>query len=300
MQCLRKESRYLCTPLVQYLNSLAAALYAPIKFPFLGAKKPPLPGRLQTFPLLPEMPTNQELNDRKPVGCDAVLFDRMYWRVGNSCLKRTLRRHEWQTTPRGDLFIPPTTFSQRWKTDAAVLQYLSDKTDIPLPRLQCVFEDDGAFYHLTEYVPGVAMSTLSESDKQPVKKELLEYIKCMQSLRAETPGVPGEELLCPPFRVNTGKWKVNSCWKPRPDLPKGDYVFCHNDLGQHNIIVDPESLKIKAIIDWEYGGFWPDWFEAAFWERTGPGMALEGEVDDRERCREWLLENCDEVVMPPL
>ncbi len=29
-------------------------------------------------------------------------------------------------------------------------------------------------------------------------------------------------------------------------------------------------------------------------------MPLEGEEDDRERCRAWLLENCDEVEMQHL
>ncbi len=29
----------------------------------------------------------------------------------------------------------------------------------------------------------------------------------------------------------------------------GKYVFCHNDLGKHNVIVNPDTLKIKAIID---------------------------------------------------
>ncbi|KAK2611940.1 hypothetical protein QQS21_002046 [Conoideocrella luteorostrata] len=247
------------------------------------------------------MVSNQELNDRKPVGCDAVLFDRMYWRIGNSCMKRTLRRHEWQTTARGELHVPSTTFPQRWKNDAAVLEYLSSKTDLPLPHLQCVFEDDGAFYHFTEYVPGVAMKELAEPDKEVVKHELLGHIKTLQNLCSDTPGVPGQELLCPPLRVNTGNWKGNSCWKPRAGLPKQDsFVFCHNDLGQHNVIVDPETLKVKAIIDWEYAGFWPKWFEGEFWKRSGPSAALDGEIDDSRRCREWLLENCEEVVMPPL
>ena len=34
-----------------------------------------------------------------------------------------------------------------------------------------------------------------------------------------------------------------------------DLVFCHNDLSANNVIVDPKTLKIAAIIDWEYAGF---------------------------------------------
>ncbi|KAJ2893239.1 protein kinase-like protein [Zalerion maritima] len=244
------------------------------------------------------MVTNKELNDHREDGCWAVLYDKKYYHVGNSCIKRTLRRHEWQTNLRGDVVIPPRSYPQRWKTDAAVLQYLSIRTDIPLPRFQCAFQDDGAFYHLTEYVPGVAMNELNESQKRVVEKEVLRHIRTLKTLRSNVPGVPGDALMCPPLRVTSGKWKADSCWKVRADVAKGDYIFCHNDLGQHNIIVDPNTLKINAIIDWEFGGFWPEWFERAFWERHGPSHAMEGEDDDTDRCRKWLLEYCDEVVMP--
>lgn len=237
----------------------------------------------------------------------AVLTDRKYFRVGNSCIKRTLRRHEWVH----DFVSPPSTFPQRWKNDAAILQYLAAHTDIPLPRLQCVFEDDGAFYHCTEPVEGVSMNELSEADKTVVKKELVQHIATLRSRRSDVPGVPslhkvGEQheagelaqsLLCAPERVSNVWWKPTICCRPRADV-KGDFVFCHNDLVQHNVIVDPDTLKIKAIIDWEFGGFWPEWFERPFWERPGPSAALEGEEDDRERCREWLTTHCDEVDIP--
>ncbi len=64
--------------------------------------------------------------------------------------------------------------------------------------------------------------------------------------------------------------------------------------------MDPKTLKIKAIIDWEFGGFWPEWFERPFWERSGASYALEGEEDDTERCRAWLVANCDKIELPHL
>jgi len=245
------------------------------------------------------MVNNKDLNDSREPGCWAVLADRKYYHVGNLCIKRTLRRHEWQSAINGALAVPPTAIPQRWKTDAAILQYLSKTTNIPLPRFQCIFEDDGAFYHCTEYVPGVSMKKLSEDEKRVVMEELQQHVETLRSLRSDTPGVPGESLMCPPQRITSNQWKADSCWQPREDK-KGSYVFCHNDLGQHNVIVDPETLKITAIIDWEFGGFWPEWFERPFWERPGPSTALDGEKDDVERCREWLMDNCNEVVMPRL
>ena len=43
-------------------------------------------------------------------------------------------------------------------------------------------------------------------------------------------------------------------WDFRPSKTE-EYVFCHNDLSQHNVIVDHKSLRINAIVDWEYAGF---------------------------------------------
>lgn len=43
-----------------------------------------------------------------------------------------------------------------------------------------------------------------------------------------------------------------------------------------------------AILDWEYAGFFPVWFEKRFFERRGPSVALDGEEDDSERIVEFL------------
>jgi aminoglycoside phosphotransferase (APT) family kinase protein len=59
-----------------------------------------------------------------------------------------------------------------------------------------------------------------------------------------------------------------------------EYVFCHNDLSQQNVIVDPDTLKSKAIIDWEYAGFYPAHFEMPFYTRFGPSIAIKDEADD--------------------
>lgn len=69
-----------------------------------------------------------------------------------------------------------------------------------------------------------------------------------------------------------------------------EYVFCHNDLSQYNVIVDPERVEIKAIVDWEYAGFYPGFFEGRFYTRPGPSDALDrvGEVSDTGRLLEFL------------
>lgn len=79
-------------------------------------------------------------------------------------------------------------------------------------------------------------------------------------------------------------------WKMKPRETE-DLVFCHNDLSTHNIIVDPETLKVKGVIDWEYAGFYPKEFEGMYFRRPGPSVALEGEVDDEDHLFKLLLEN---------
>ncbi|KAK3897176.1 hypothetical protein C8A05DRAFT_39279 [Staphylotrichum tortipilum] len=158
---------------------------------------------------------------------------------------------------------------QRYRTDAAVQKYLREHTNMPLPTMTTCFEDDGAICLAMEFLPGVQMDDLPEAD---------------WALRSDTPGIPGEPLLIAPQRVTTYHWHYHSCWGPRPDLGAGDFVFCHNDLGQHSVLVDPATLKITAILDWEFGGFWPAWFERPCWTRAGACGALEGEEDDVERC----------------
>lgn len=71
-------------------------------------------------------------------------------------------------------------------------------------------------------------------------------------------------------------------WKMKP-LESEDLVLCHNDLSMNNVIVDPETLKVNAIVDWEYAGFYPGQFEGKFFKRTGPSVALDGEVNDEAR-----------------
>jgi hypothetical protein len=79
------------------------------------------------------MVTNTQLNADREHDCWAVLADKKSFHFGNSCVKRTLRRQEWQSTHSGNLVVPPTTYPQRWKNDAAIVQYLRGAHRHPAP-----------------------------------------------------------------------------------------------------------------------------------------------------------------------
>lgn len=138
---------------------------------------------------------------------------------------------------------PSAALPQRFRTDVAVQQYLREQTNIPLPAFVSTFEDDGAMYLVMEFVEGVGMNELPEKDRGVVEKELQQHMRTLKSLRSDTPGVPGEQLMIAPQRVCDMSWNYHTCWRPRSDV-KGDFVFCHNDLGQHNVLVDPFAHRL--------------------------------------------------------
>jgi serine/threonine protein kinase len=153
--------------------------------------------------------------------------------------------------------------------------------------LYCHFEDDGAYYLITEYIEGLGMSDLREEQKAAVREELQSQRAKLKTLRSCRLGGPSG-IVIPPYRVmqraETDSWQLRAS-------SHDEYVFCHNDLSQQNIVVDPNTLRIKAIIDWEYAGFCPPSFDYPFYNRLGPSTAINGEVDDSLELLQFLRSN---------
>jgi aminoglycoside phosphotransferase (APT) family kinase protein len=96
-------------------------------------------------------------------------------------------------------------------------------------------------------------------------------------------GPPG--LVTPPYRVTLKSPREE--WELK-ESDSNEYVFCHNDLSQPNIIANPITLQIRAILDWEYAEFYPESFDFPFFKRLGPSVALDGENDDTEKLLEFI------------
>lgn len=203
-------------------------------------------------------------------------------------VKRCLRPQEYFTNIRNEI-IGPFTGKERLMNEAACLGFVAENTNIPVPTVLGNFEDAGAYYLLLEFVPGVEMADLPERDKGVVQQELQTYLATLRSLKSSRIGGPSG-IVVPPYRVNLRI--ENEHWNVLESTTE-EYVFCHNDLSQYNILVGPETLRINAIIDWEYAGFWPEWFKMPLWRRVGPSGALGeyGEVDDTDRLVDWLKAN---------
>lgn len=59
--------------------------------------------------------------------------------------------------------------------------------------------------------------------------------------------------------------------------------------------MDLETHGIQAIIDFEYSGFYPSFFEGQFYRRVGSSIARNGEDDDIDRLIGFI--NSHEVGM---
>lgn len=228
--------------------------------------------------------TNDTLNHRREPNCIAVTAERKYYHIGHTFIKRSLRTTEWQLIPTKGVIHVPRQGRERILNEAAAMQYIAENTNIPIPKLHCCFEDDDAVYLIMEYVEGVTMNDLSDENRCIVEKELAEHLETLHNLRSHILGGPSG-LVLPPYRVTLQS--PRDTWSLRASGSE-EFVFCHNDLSQQNIIVNPQSLKILAIIDWEYAGFYPEFFDRPFYKRLGPSIALAGEEDDTEKLLDFL------------
>ncbi|KAK4040792.1 kinase-like domain-containing protein [Parachaetomium inaequale] len=227
------------------------------------------------------MSTNQP-EERREEGCFGLTFERKYYHRNGSFIKRSLRPREFRTGYRG-LHVPRLG-KERIKNEADSLRYIRQHTDIPVPTVYSDFEDDDAYYLVVEYVEGVGMNDLSDDQKAVVREELEGHLAKLKKLRSNRMGGPSG-IVVPPYRVmrqtERDDWTLQAA-------EVDEYVFCHNDLSQHNVVVDPDTLKITGIIDWEYAGFYPARFEMPFYTRFGPSVALKDEVDDSAELLDFL------------
>lgn len=213
----------------------------------------------------------------------AMTAERAYHHCGNFFIKRGLRPSEYKTTIRGTKHVPRLG-KERLQNEAAALRFVRRVSNIPVPTLYGAFEADDSFMLITEHIDGVAMSSLSEDQKRVVCTQVEQHLATLRGIKSDTIGGSSGTVL-PPYRAM--RLSDNSEW-PRKVSKDGDYVFCHNDLSQHNIIVGLQTLKIRAIIDWEYAGFFPERFEWSFYERRGPSLALDGEHEDSAELLQFM------------
>ncbi|KJA13873.1 hypothetical protein HYPSUDRAFT_195512 [Hypholoma sublateritium FD-334 SS-4] len=223
-------------------------------------------------------------------GCDAITSEKKYYVFsdvpnGSVFIKRNLTPSEYIVARWNGELVIPDMLMERMKNEAATIRYIQKNTTIPTPNIRCAFEDHGRYYIITDIVPGVTLDEVPEEKKATVIEELQGYISQMHALKSNViGGVSGNVVL--PHRLS--KFLPGHQIPRLREAPTAQFVMCHNDLSQHNIIVDEVTLKINAILDWEYAGFFPPEFDRAFYLRPGPSAALKGEENDVQKLLQVL------------
>lgn len=240
--------------------------------------------------------TSEMLNRKREKDCIGITAEKKYYRVHQTFVKRSLRPEEWQVSAWHGRMLVPRQGRDRMLNEAASLQFIAENTNIPVPKLHCCFEDDDAIYVITEYIEGVGMDTLDDRQRKVVELELQQHLASLSRLRSSTMGGPSG-VVAVPYRII--RLTARESWKLKTS-DHDEFVFCHNDLSMNNVIVDPQTLKIQALVDWEYSGYYPARFEARFYNRLGPSVALDGEEDDAPSLLALLESYIDDCVSEPV
>jgi aminoglycoside phosphotransferase len=196
-------------------------------------------------------------------------WERAYYSYPDRFLKRSLAPSEYKTTQSGEVFVPFRN-RERLENEVACLKYIREETDIPIPEVFGAYGENGSFLVWTARVEGVPLKELKEEDRLKVLPEIRRHIATLQTLRSNKTGGPSG-ILCPPYMV-TNHCDRNTTWR-QISAKDSIYVFCHGDLSGSNIIVDPVTYKVVAILDWEYAGYYPKEHEIPYYERPMPSGA---------------------------
>ena len=78
-----------------------------------------------------------------------------------------------------------------------------------MPKVDGNFQDDEAYYLITEYVPGVSMSDLQDEQKRIVKEEIKLHLDVRHNLKSQTLGGPSGitiPLYCMTIETENDGW----------------------------------------------------------------------------------------------
>jgi aminoglycoside phosphotransferase (APT) family kinase protein len=164
---------------------------------------------------------------------------------------------------------------------------LAAELNIPAPRVhEASTAPDGIVSIRMDFIEGESLEelwpTMSEEERQDICRQLREILVAMQSAKSNT-GVIGSckggqfrecrrmgEYTGGPYQDEAGfnKYIANVISTTPTDIRdalhsqlRTDHriVFAHGDLSQHNILI--KDMKISGLIDWEYGGWFPEYWD---------------------------------------
>ena len=200
--------------------------------------------------------------------------------------------------------------------EAQTMQYVAEQaSSIPVPRVHRVYQRNGGCYIEMDYVPGINLDEvwrkgiLSQHEKQNIVQELARYLQMLRVLKA-----PDPEAVCSlsggachdqrlgssgtgPFESHAffhdflrGTLTLESWGESVSVCHQRSYQskFTHGDLSPWNIMI--HEGRISGIIDWEFSGWYPE-----YWEFTKARYACINMDEWFEMFRNGVLEYDEEL-----
>ncbi|KAI1906938.1 hypothetical protein LOZ52_006353 [Ophidiomyces ophidiicola] len=173
-------------------------------------------------------------------------------------------------------------------SELEAIEYVRTNTTIPVPAIYKVYGKGDYRDVVLERLPGHdlahAWRSLTAKQKSEIVKELAGYVSQLRQLQPPKKGVVGSPSLGPGYDHRLGGQRFGpfnltdfhnyvrrsvdlESWKARDESVSqvhnrsNTYAtkFTHADLSPSNIIV--ADGKILGIIDWEFGGWFPEYWE---------------------------------------
>ena len=184
--------------------------------------------------------------------------------------------------------------------EASTLEFVAERTSVPVPRVYCAFSHKGSSYMVMERIKGDMLGRTWSSRSVESRAKILSQLKSMVAeMRSVLPQpgqgvsnidggpiwdcrIPGVSMFHGPFRtvsefhrhlrggfeyhpdhfqdMNTLISLQDRCW--------GDPVLTHGDLSSLNILVHED--QVVGIIDWETAGWYPSYWEYTSAWRVNP------------------------------
>jgi thiamine kinase-like enzyme len=171
------------------------------------------------------------------------------------------------------------------------MEFIRQSTSIPLPKVIKIYKqdlDEEGEDVIMQYVGDETLSRawpkMTDVSKRAIAKELAGYIEQMRQLTPPGAGFVGSASLSPgrdncfgqarfgpfdnmaDFHTYIRRKNPLEIWKEEPDVVQVHSTadsygskFTHGDLVPNNIIV--KDGRIAAIIDWEFAGWFPEYWE---------------------------------------
>lgn len=215
------------------------------------------------------------------------------WKTWERCVtvyndkvvKRELYDTELFRWPDGSI-LRPFWAKERLQNEAATLQFISKSTAIPVPKCR-LYSKEGIVHLETQLITnGVPLEDIKKESRPAAVASVHNQITNtilpqLQALRRKYIGSVDSSLpVFPPQRVYD---RDRRPWK-RVTSDIDCFVLCHNDLGPQNIFICPDSFQIVGIIDWEFAGYFPSYFELPLWKAVD--WAEEQEIYNKANARE--------------